>query len=942
MTFLNWFFDTSGFPARWRCGSGWLDEPWLGWLHIFSDLGVWSAYLAIPLVLGYFILRKKDLPFRKIFLLFGAFILACGTTHVMEAIIFWWPNYRLAGVIKLFTAVVSWATVIALVPVVPRVLAMRSPEELEREIEARKKADQALQDVNRELERRIASRTAELATANGVLQQERERFCTTLACIGDAVIATDTEGRVTFLNAMAQTLTGWTEEESQGTPLETVFKIVNEDTRQPVENPAVRALNEGAIVGLANHTVLVAKDGTERLIDDSAAPIRNSSGQLAGAVLVFRDITERKQSEARERSLLKEAAAANAKFRAFFEQGTLFTGILDLQGTLIEPNRLCYEGCGYRKEEVLGKAFWNGPWWTPASTLVDRIKEAFGQAAAGFTYQAEMPYFLADGSERIVDLTMLPIKDEAGRVQYVASSGTDITDRKLAEEQLRQSEVRFRTLFESMDEAFCIVEMIYDADNRPIDYQFLETNPTFEKHTGLKDAVGRTIRQLVPEHDSHWFETYDRVAATGEPVRFVNEAKATGRWYDVHAHRVGGPDGRRVGILFSDITASKQSDDDLRQMARALSEADRRKDEFLATLAHELRNPLAPICNGLQLMRLSTGNGSTHENARSMIERQLAQMVRLVDDLMDVSRISRGTIELRKTHLPLDEVINNAIETSRPLIEEMGHKLTVTLLEQPVLIEADLTRLAQVFSNLLNNAAKYSDRSARIWLAVELRGNEVLISVRDEGIGIAAGDLPHIFEMFSQVDRSLEKSRGGLGVGLTLVKRLVEMHGGAVEVQSEGLGKGAEFVVKLPAVRKPAAQASAGPEAGGKTASALRILIVDDNRDGANSLAMILKVMGNTTHTAYDGEEAVASAEAVRPDVILLDLGLPKLNGYEACRRIREQPWAKNLVIIAQTGWGQDGDRQRTHEAGFDYHLVKPVEFSSLMNVLANLPRSAV
>jgi signal transduction histidine kinase len=378
--------------------------------------------------------------------------------------------------------------------------------------------------------------------------------------------------------------------------------------------------------------------------------------------------------------------------------------------------------------------------------------------------------------------------------------------------------------------------------------------------------------------------------------------------------------------------------DALRKLTAELSEADRRKDEFLATLAHELRNPLAPIRTGLQLMRLSAAETTTVEQARAMMERQLTQLVRLVDDLMDVSRISGGKLELRKEQVQLAAVVHNAIETSRPVIEEMGHELTVTLPKQPVVIEADLVRLAQVFSNLLTNAAKYSERGGHIWLTAERLGSDVVVSVKDAGIGIAADQLPRLFTMFSQVDRSLERSQGGLGIGLTLVKRLVEMHGGGIEARSEGLGQGSEFIVRFPAVVETSEPRKANEEqAPAVVKSSLRILIVDDNRDSADSLSMLLRMMGNDTCTAYDGLEALDATAAFRPDVILLDIGLPKLNGYETCHRLRERPGGKELVIIAQTGWGQDEDRQRTREAGFDHHLVKPVDPNVLIKLLAGL-----
>ena len=510
--------------------------------------------------------------------------------------------------------------------------------------------------------------------AEEALGKQSEWLRVTLASIGDAVITTDTQGTVTYLNGVAESVTGWKSDEAAGQPLETVFHIVNENTRKAVENPAARALKEGVIVGLANHTVLIAKDGTEKAIDDSAAPIRDEQGKLAGVVLIFRDITER----------------------------------------------------------------------------------------------------------------------------------------------------------------------------------------------------------------------------------------------------------RRV-------------DNELRQYAANLSESNRRKNEFLAMLAHELRNPLAPIRNAVHVLQLTGGNAAAVKSASEMLERQIGQMVRLVDDLLDVSRISRGKIELCKERVELASVVNHAVEAARSLVECMEHELTVTLPPQPVYLNADPTRLAQVVGNLLNNACKFTNKGGRICLTVEREGKQAVIRVRDNGIGIAADHHSRIFDMFTQVDTSLERSVGGLGIGLMLVKNLVEMHDGMVEVYSAGLGQGSEFVVRLP-ILVETAKPPPEPTVSEPTPPTSRlILVVDDNRDSAESLAMLLKLMGNKTHTAYDGLEAVEAAATVRPDVILLDIGLPKLNGYEACRRIREQPWGKNMVLVALTGWGQEEDRQKSREAGFDGHIVKPVDHAALTKLLAEL-----
>lgn len=381
--------------------------------------------------------------------------------------------------------------------------------------------------------------------------------------------------------------------------------------------------------------------------------------------------------------------------------------------------------------------------------------------------------------------------------------------------------------------------------------------------------------------------------------------------------------------------------EDAIEAKEALAEADRRKDEFLATLAHELRNPLAPIRNSVQIMRLAGIDGEVSEQARETIERQVSHLVRLVDDLLDVSRISRNKFQLRKERVALAVVVQSAIETSRPLIEASGQEFTVSLPSKTVWLDADLTRLAQAVSNLLNNAAKYTPESGEIRLAAQRQGREAVVRIRDTGIGIPREMLSHIFEMFGQVDTSHERSQGGLGIGLTLVKNLVEMHGGTVQVHSDGVGRGSEFVLRLPIADT---RTNAADETGGHAVpgAARRILIVDDNRDSADSLAMLLAHAGHETHTAHDGFAALEAAEDLRPDVILLDIGMPRLNGYEVARRLREEPWGGDVVLVALTGWGQAEDRSASRAAGFDEHFVKPVEHAVLAKFLSELPARVV
>jgi signal transduction histidine kinase/ActR/RegA family two-component response regulator len=380
----------------------------------------------------------------------------------------------------------------------------------------------------------------------------------------------------------------------------------------------------------------------------------------------------------------------------------------------------------------------------------------------------------------------------------------------------------------------------------------------------------------------------------------------------------------------------RQSIEVQRQMREALSESDRRKDEFLATLAHELRNPLAPVRNAIHILRARMPASAPElQWARDVIDRQVTQMARLIDDLMDVARITRGTIELRRTHIALEEVVRIAIETSRPTIDASGHELHVRLPAEPLYLDADLIRLAQVFANLLNNAAKYTAPGGRIAVTAERDRDTVLVSVSDSGMGIPPDKLARVFEPFTQLDRTLERSKGGLGIGLALAKRLVEMHGGDIEAQSTGPGQGSRFVARLPLSAEQGVQRVVAPVGPLPARGRKRILIADDNHDAATSLGILLNDAGYDVRTVADGGQALEMAAQFRPDIALLDIGMPVLNGYEAARHIREQPWGHAVLLVALTGWGGTEHRQQTAKAGFDHHLTKPVDPAALTRLLA-------
>ncbi len=399
-------------------------------------------------------------------------------------------------------------------------------------------------------------------------------------------------------------------------------------------------------------------------------------------------------------------------------------------------------------------------------------------------------------------------------------------------------------------------------------------------------------------------------------------------------------DGSVAGIVLEarDITDEKRA-------TESLKEADRRKDEFLAILAHELRNPLAPLGNALQLLETDDEDQEVVRQARDVMKRQFGHLVRLIDDLLDVSRITHGRLELRRERVELSAALESAIETSRPLMERFGHRFHVPARSQPIYLDADLARLSQVFSNLLNNAAKYTQPGGQIWITVERADDQVVVAVRDNGIGIPIEMQSTIFELFAQANRSLSRSRGGLGIGLTLVKRLVELHDGTIEAHSEGEGQGSEFRVSLPATADVVAERTRWVTAANglpkTTCAGRRILAADDNEDSADTLSLLLKRLGGQVRTAYDGRAALEAAAEFRPDVAFLDIGMPHLDGYEVASRIREQPWGKQIVLIALTGWGQSDDRCRSRAAGFDHHLVKPVEQESLKSLFAEMQAGA-
>lgn len=1183
-------------------------------------------------------------------------------------------------------------------------------------------------------------------------EEVRARLAAIVESSADAIVGMTPEGVVQTWNAGAEALFDRSAEEAVGRPIDEL--IVPPELREESRGVLRRVARDEPVEPF--ETVRMSRNGRRIEVSATVSPIRDPAGRVVGASKVLRDVGARKRAE----RLVREG---EARFQTLFEQGVQFAGVLSPDGEVLEANRSCLDSWGLQREGVVGRPFWECSWWASSPTLAERIRDACERAAAGEAFRSEEPYFVVDGTERVMDLAIAPVVDEVGRILFLSTTGTDVTDRKRGEGSLRRSEERYRTLFNSIDQGFCVARVLFDGD-RGVDYRFLEANPIFEAQTGLRNVIGRRAKELVPDLEDRWSAVYGEVARTGEPTRFLEWAEAMGRWFDVYAFRVGAPEEATVAILFTDVTERKRveeererllrhaseererlaeaferspafvavlrgpdhvyervnarfeellgrrdlvgrpvreimpeageqgyfevldrvfresevyiatgrrvqfargiagemedrwldfvfqpligpdggvsgvlihgidltdrlraeaearekdqrlqlllgnatdyavlitdpdgivvdwaggaeaitgfapadvlgrpadvifthedraagvparemataaregraedkrwhlrkdgstffaegvmvplreagslrgfgklfrdatarrrseegvrfladagasiaelvdyestlqriarlavggfadwcavdlveedgrlrrlalnrspaveatagadverdldglvahvmgagepevvfdvagidpgstvvGDDRLARLAaagvrsylgvpmlsrgrvagclaflsasgrrrfgpeqlrvaqdlaervavavengrlyRALQEADRRKAEFLATLAHELRNPLAPVRNGVQVLRLGGDDPAARAKAVEMMDRQIVHLVRLVDDLMDVSRVNSGKVALRLAPVDLRDVVEAAVEISRQMIDSGGHQLGVRVADEPLPLEADRTRLVQVLANLLNNAAKYTPQGGRIELSAGREGTDAVVSVTDSGVGISAEMLPRIFDMFTQIGTTIDRSQGGLGIGLTLVRRLVEMHGGAVSARSEGAGRGSTLIVRLPLARPATAgEGSVATAPAAPSSSRLNVLVVDDNQDSAESLAILLGLKGHEVRTAHDGPEALRTLESFRPHLVLLDLGLPGMSGFEVARRIRSSAGLRDVRLAALTGWGQEEDRRRTREAGFDHHLVKPADPEAVEAVLATL-----
>ena len=646
---------------------------------------------------------------------------------------------------------------------------------------------------------------------------------------------------------------------------------------------------------------------------------------------------------------------ADARFRAFFDQATNFAAILDLEGSILELNRVSLELGGYARADVIGRPLWECRWWDHSDELAATARAAMLAAAGGETVRRVLPYRALDGSERYAEVVVAPVRNEEGAILFLAATGVDVTERRRVTQRLRLLDEIGEATRIALDPKAIMAEAtrllgehlgvtrVAYADLEPDNDRFtirhdwrvegaLSTVGTysldlFGSRATSNLRVGRTLLVSDVDRELAAADGADMFNAIGIKAIICCPLVKGGRLVAMMAVHQRDPRAwseDEVALVEAVVERCWAHIERVRS-TEALVEADRRKSEFLATLAHELRNPLAPIRNGLELLRLESTKPELQANVRAMMERQVGHMVHLINDLLDIARVSSGKVVLKVEPLDVQAVVASAVETSLPLIEAGGHTLEVDLPPDTLPVEGDAVRLSQVLGNLLSNAAKYTPQGGRITVSARREGMQAVIAVSDTGIGIAAEALPDVFEMFTQVSRSIDRARGGLGIGLALVRHLVQLHGGSVSAASAGINQGSTFTVRLPLGSAGAGQAPQAPLcAAARPARAQRVLVADDNVDAADTLSALLRLDGHLVQVAHDGAQAVRLAESFRPEIAFLDIGMPHLDGYGAARAIRKLPGLQGLRLVALTGWGAQEDRRRSREAGFDAHLLKP------------------
>lgn len=608
------------------------------------------------------------------------------------------------------------------------------------------------------------------------------------------------------------------------------------------------------------------------------------------------------------------------------------TGILEFDiktRRIVSVNDAVCSITGYSREELLGM--------DPMELLADADKgfftDRFGKWQGGKEPEHGADYRVKSkaGREIYAAVNVSLLKDQNGLPQSLMAVAHDITKRKKMEDTLRLSGEKHHDIFNSHEEGFCVIDVLFDGAGRAYDWQYLETNTAFEKQSGFTDANGKRISELKPETESYWFEFYGQAAQSGNPARTEKEFKASGRWFEVHAFKIGGEESHKLAVFFYDISARKKRERLIHALVRKLRQSDRNKNEFLNILSHELRNPLAAITAGVDLMDMH--DAESLEMAKEIIKHQAGHLSRLVDELLDLTRITHNKILLKAEETDLNTLARDLARDYRSLFEKKGITFETRIENAPLLLLADPVRMMQTICNLLSNALKFTPEGGKVSLTIRDKDTAAEICVKDNGIGIENDLLPKIFEPFVQAGHSVVRSEGGLGLGLAIAKKIALLHGGDVLVKSDGPGKGSEFTICLPV--KNAARKKSEERDKEKCERKLRLLLIEDNRDFSEILCAMFQALGHETEQAFDGEDGILKAVNTQPDAIFCDIGLPDMDGLTVAKAIRNNGGIKRILLIALTGYAGTDDLKRAIEAGFDRYVAKPVNLNMLQEILA-------
>ena len=762
-----------------------------------------------------------------------------------------------------------------------------------------------------------------------------------------ALFLMDTQGQIVTWTPGVGRLLGFEESEFLGLDASVIFTEDDRRNRVP-ETELHAAMQFGRAEDVRWHQ---RRDGTLFWANGQMLALRDEGGELRGFAKILRDETRHKHNE----DALRET---RERLQTALDVGHVGTWEWDIQKNRVVADRNLARFFGLLDQEAVGspvERFLRAVHPDDLARVGARIDEAVRECD-GFIADYRI---LQPGDEVLwVEARGQVQPDAQGRAAFLNGVMLDISERKRSEAALRQSEARYRTLFDAMDNGFCVLEVIFDEGEQPVDYRFVEVNPAFEKQTGLRDAAGKRILELVPDLDRIWIENYGRVVKTGEPAHFQDFDSAMERAFEVHAFRFSEPEQKRVAVLFTDITARKRGEDAIREAHAKAEETNRMKDEFMAVLSHELRTPLNAILGWANILRLNELDSATQMQGLETIERNARAQSALINDLLDVSRILTGKMRLELRPLVLCEVLEGAINTVTPAMNAKGIELERDIDHGAGQISGDANRLSQVFWNVLSNAIKFTPTGGRIWVSLQCVDEQIQVQIRDNGAGIAPEFLSMMFERFRQADASSTRAFGGLGIGLALVRHLVESHGGTVRAQSEGAGRGATFTLSFPLknvqsttsisvpapevlVSAPTIETNRKPKSGAKLSllAGLRVLVVDDEADARQLVKLSLEQHGVTVEFAEDAASAFALVEANSFDVLLSDIAMPAEDGHSLVRRIRarEETSGGFLPAIALTAYANPADRVNALMAGFQVHLAKPVDPLELAATVASL-----